>query len=185
MRFGPVEEDSAATMERRDGSDDLHRLDLRSSKPLAAALKAAHPLMLRAIAAAKKKNDRIDANKICDCLRCDVGNYWFELDRLFFNEVPQINSLRNRTRPEHSSYQLLLPLAGGFLSFRGVQQLFHGPSDVRFDGTRQLLLARDVIIKFRQSRNNTVYQNLNARMVLRAFQFVFDGRHYCTTSLMA
>jgi len=27
--------------------------------------------MLRAIAAAKKKNDRIDANKICDCLRCD------------------------------------------------------------------------------------------------------------------
>jgi hypothetical protein len=27
--------------------------------------------MLRAITAAKKKNDRTDANKICDCLRCD------------------------------------------------------------------------------------------------------------------
>jgi len=27
--------------------------------------------MLRAIAAAKKKNDRIAAKKICDCLRCD------------------------------------------------------------------------------------------------------------------
>jgi hypothetical protein len=27
--------------------------------------------MLRAIAAAKKKNDHIDASKICDCLRCD------------------------------------------------------------------------------------------------------------------
>jgi transposase len=40
-------------------------------KPHAAALKVAHPLMLRAIAAAKKKNDRIDARKICDCLRCD------------------------------------------------------------------------------------------------------------------
>jgi transposase len=40
-------------------------------KPHAAALKVAHPVMLRAIAAAKKKNDRIDANKICDCLRCD------------------------------------------------------------------------------------------------------------------
>ncbi len=40
-------------------------------RPHAAALKVAHPLMLRAIAAAKKKNDRIDANKICDCLRCD------------------------------------------------------------------------------------------------------------------
>jgi transposase len=35
-------------------------------KPHAAALKVAHPLMLRAIAAAKKTNDRI-----CDCLRCD------------------------------------------------------------------------------------------------------------------
>ena len=40
-------------------------------QPHAAALKVAHPLMLRAIAAAKKKNDRIDAAKICDCLRCD------------------------------------------------------------------------------------------------------------------
>jgi len=40
-------------------------------RPHAAALKVAHPLMLRAIAAAKKKNDRIDANKIADCLRCD------------------------------------------------------------------------------------------------------------------
>jgi len=40
-------------------------------KPHAGALKAAHPLMPRAIAATKKKNHRIDAGKICDCLRCD------------------------------------------------------------------------------------------------------------------
>src|SRR5579859_6982586 len=40
-------------------------------QPHAAAVKVAHPLMLRAIAAAKKKNDRIDAGKIADCLRCD------------------------------------------------------------------------------------------------------------------
>jgi transposase len=39
--------------------------------PHAEAVKVAHPLMLRAIAAAKKKNDRIDASKIADCLRCD------------------------------------------------------------------------------------------------------------------
>src|SRR6202041_949305 len=39
--------------------------------PHASAIKVAHPLMLRAIAAAKKKNDKIDASKICDCLRCD------------------------------------------------------------------------------------------------------------------
>src|ERR1700733_14401648 len=39
--------------------------------PHAAQVKVAHPLMLRAIALAKKKNDRIDAGKIADCLRCD------------------------------------------------------------------------------------------------------------------
>ena len=39
--------------------------------PHAAKVRVAHPLMLRAIAAAKKKNDRIDAGKIADCLRCD------------------------------------------------------------------------------------------------------------------
>src|SRR5437667_6577953 len=39
--------------------------------PHAAELKVAHPLMLRAIALAKKKNDRIDAGKIADCLRCN------------------------------------------------------------------------------------------------------------------
>jgi hypothetical protein len=39
--------------------------------PHAEAVEVAHPLMLRAIALAKKKNDRIDAGKIADCLRCD------------------------------------------------------------------------------------------------------------------
>src|SRR6266550_4117755 len=39
--------------------------------PHATQIKVAHPLMLRAIAAAKKKNDQIDASKLADCLRCD------------------------------------------------------------------------------------------------------------------
>src|SRR5258707_5306674 len=39
--------------------------------PHAEKVKVAHPLMLQAIAAAKKKNDKIDAGKIADCLRCD------------------------------------------------------------------------------------------------------------------
>ena len=39
--------------------------------PHAEQVKVAHPLMLRAIAAAKTKNDQIDASKIADCLRCD------------------------------------------------------------------------------------------------------------------
>jgi hypothetical protein len=42
-------------------------------KPHAAELKVAHPLMLRAIAAAKKKNDRIDATRfatVCAVIFC-------------------------------------------------------------------------------------------------------------------
>jgi transposase len=40
--------------------------------PHAAELKVAHPLMLRAIACSKKKNDKIDAARIADLLRCDL-----------------------------------------------------------------------------------------------------------------
>jgi transposase len=41
-------------------------------KPLAQALKVAHPPMLKAIAAAKKKNDKVDARMIADLLRCNL-----------------------------------------------------------------------------------------------------------------
>jgi len=40
--------------------------------PHARELKVAHPLMLRAIACSKKKNDRVDAEKIADLLRADL-----------------------------------------------------------------------------------------------------------------
>jgi transposase len=41
-------------------------------RPFAQAQKVAHPAMLKAIAASKKKNDRVDARKIADLLRCDL-----------------------------------------------------------------------------------------------------------------
>ena len=41
-------------------------------RPQAQALKVAHPTMLRAITASKKKNDRVDARKIADLLRCNL-----------------------------------------------------------------------------------------------------------------
>jgi transposase len=40
--------------------------------PHAHTLEVAHPAMIRAIAASKKKNDRVDARKIADLLRCDL-----------------------------------------------------------------------------------------------------------------
>jgi len=41
-------------------------------KPHAVDLKVAHPEMLKAITAAKKKNDRADAEKIADLLRVNL-----------------------------------------------------------------------------------------------------------------
>ena len=41
-------------------------------RPMAQELKVAHAAMLKAIAASKKKNDRIDARKIADLLRCNL-----------------------------------------------------------------------------------------------------------------
>lgn len=41
-------------------------------KPLAQELKVAHPAMLKAIAASKKKNDKVDARTIADLLRCNL-----------------------------------------------------------------------------------------------------------------
>jgi transposase len=41
-------------------------------RPFAQELKVAHPVMLKAIAASKKKNDRIDGRKISDLMRCDL-----------------------------------------------------------------------------------------------------------------
>jgi transposase len=41
-------------------------------RPFARELKVAHPAMLKAIIASKKKNDRVDARKIADLLRCDL-----------------------------------------------------------------------------------------------------------------
>ena len=41
-------------------------------KPFAAELQMGHPAMMKAIGASKKKNDRLDARKIADLVRCDL-----------------------------------------------------------------------------------------------------------------
>ena len=38
----------------------------------ATEVKMTHRLVLRAIAASRRKNDRLDASKICDALRCNL-----------------------------------------------------------------------------------------------------------------
>jgi transposase len=57
-RSRPLNENTPATVDGHDESDHLHGVGFTITLTLAEALKVAHPLMLRAIAAAKKENDR-------------------------------------------------------------------------------------------------------------------------------
>jgi transposase len=59
--------------------------------PHASDLKVGHSYMLRAICAAKKKSDRIDARKLADALRCD----WFPACHM---PPPEIRDLRRMLR---------------------------------------------------------------------------------------
>jgi hypothetical protein len=60
------------TLVGRDGSELFTGWVYDHLKPLAQELKVAHPAMLKAITASKKKNDKVDARKIADLLRCDL-----------------------------------------------------------------------------------------------------------------
>jgi transposase len=91
--------------------------------PHAAQVKVAHPVMLRAIALAKKKNDRIDAGKIADCLRCDflpechmasteiwdrrrVLHYWHLLVRQMVQMKNRMSRLLMETGVNHEKKRL-------------------------------------------------------------------------------
>ena len=77
--------------------------------PHAEKVKVAHPLMLRAIAAAKRKNDKIDAGKIADCLRCDF--------------LPECHMASTEIRDRRRTLRYFL---GRFLGCRRASELFGG-----------------------------------------------------------
>lgn len=60
-------------------------------KPYAARLDMAHPAMMRAITAGKKKNDKIDARTIADMVRCD----WLPV---CYVAPPEVRELRRLLR---------------------------------------------------------------------------------------
>jgi transposase len=63
-------------------------------KPFAVELQMGHPLMMRAIGASKKKNDRLDARKIADMVRCN-------LVPVCYVAPPEIRELRRLLRYRH------------------------------------------------------------------------------------
>jgi transposase len=99
-------------------------------------VKVAHPLMLRAIAAAKKKNDRIDAGKIADCLRCD----FLPECHMAPTEIRERRRiLRYRTLVMRQAVQMKNRISG-LLMETGVTTAHPGPRqqmDVRFCTTQE------------------------------------------------
>lgn len=93
--------------------------------PHARALKVAHPLMLRAIAAGKKKNDRVDAAMLADLLRCDL------LPECHM-AAPEIRELRRVLRYRRLAVEQMVKMknkASGLLMEIGVEynkQRLHG-----------------------------------------------------------
>ncbi len=63
-------------------------------KPYALELKVANPQMLKAIIASKKKNDRVDAQKIADLLRCNLlPEYYMSSEKI--RELRRVLRYRN------------------------------------------------------------------------------------------
>ena len=134
-------------------------------KPHAAAVKVAHPLMLRAIAAAKKKNDSIDAGKIADCLRCDF------LPECYMAST-EIRERRRTLRYRHLLVRQMVQLknrVSGLLMETGVshnKQRLHKvgyfqellASDAISDGIRPLLqVSRDSITRLQRTEAAIIY----------------------------
>ena len=71
-------------------------------RPLAERLEVAHPVMLKAITCAKKKNDSLDAEKIGDLLRCDL------LPRCYM-APSEIRELRRITKSDLKVHLVWIP----------------------------------------------------------------------------
>ena len=86
----------------------------------AVELQVAHPAMLKAIACAKKKNDHLDAEKICDLVRCD-------LLPVCYMAPPEIRELRRvvSVDPAHfpARYNLGLALRSNGQTVEAIEQL--------------------------------------------------------------
>src|SRR2546427_8061174 len=134
-------------------------------KPHAAGVKVAHPLMLRAIAASKKKNDRIDASKIADCLRCDF------LPECYMDST-EIRERRRTLRYRSLLVRQMVPMKnkiGMLLMEAGVsynKQRFHKAGDFREllatnpdidEGLVSLLrLCRETVVRLQKTESALV-----------------------------
>lgn len=131
--------------------------------PHARELKVAHPLRVRAIATAKKKNDRVDAATLADLLRCD-------LLPVCHIDTPQIRELRRVLRYRRLAVEQMVRMknkTAGLLMEMGIEyhktklsgeryfaelmQRLDADPDVPPSLTELMRLSREAMKMFRQT----------------------------------
>jgi hypothetical protein len=114
--------------------------------PHAQQVKVAHPLMLRAIAAAKKKNDRIDVGKIADCLRRDLRSVVVSLvtsQSTYYEPLWEQLSARQRAVLQAIAYR-----GASEIYPQGVREEFLGPAS-SVQKALQSLDSRDILFRYK------------------------------------
>lgn len=124
--------------------------------PYAQELKVGHSYMLRAICAAKKKNDRIDARKLADALRCDMLPACY-MAPSEIRELRQV--LRYRNLLVRESVRLKNKTAG-LLMESGVEYEKH-----RLDGRRYFQELLGSLTEFPETLRNLLALNDDSRRV--------------------
>lgn len=122
-------------------------------RPYATELSVAHPAMLKAIAASKKKNDRVDPRKIADLLRCDLLPKCY-MAPSWLRELRRL--LRYRNRVVQQAVGLKNRIAGLLMEDGQVydQRRLHGKR--YFDGLLERLQTPDSILQLLRLSRGTL-----------------------------
>lgn len=136
-------------------------------KPFALDLKVAHPLMLRAIVASKKKNDRVDAQKLADALRanllpeCYIAPPEFrELRRVLrYRQLILTQSTRMKNRISGLLLECGIPYDSHRLHFPSYFTSLSDSLDPMPDSARELLLlSRSLQLLFQKTERDLIKQ---------------------------
>jgi len=139
-------------------------------KPYAFSLKVGHSYMLRAICASKKKNDRIDASKLADMIRCD----WFPECHMAPREVRDLRRVlryrgllvREAVRMKNKTAGLLMEVGAGY-----DKKKIHGRKyfDKLLDGLEDV--PESVIELLSLTRSNMEIFDINQKRLVNALRY--------------
>jgi transposase len=143
-------------------------------RPLVSEVKVGHPLMLRAIVAGKKKNDKIDARKLADLLRCDLFPECYMAPQRI-RELRRVLRYRNMlvreaTRMKNKCASLLMEVGAQYAKGRLHGKRYFAELLKRVDlpeSVLGLLKVNRTSLEFFQERQQWLLEELSQRPELR------------------